>query len=358
MTTRALPPDSVMLEAFLGRDSSFDGVFVTGVHTTGIFCRPTCSAKKPRPENLTFFGTAQDALLSGYRPCLRCRPLEPRGATPDWLRPLLADLEEDPSRRWTDRDVRARGLSPERVRRWFKKHHGMTFQAYSRARRLGAALGQVKTGDRVSRAAFEVGYDSLSGFQEAFRRYFGESPTHLEATTVVRVDRISTPLGPMLVGATDHALCLLEFVDRRALQKQIRRIGRRLDAVFVPGSNAIIEETSLQVQEYFEGARTTFDLPLELCGTDFQREVWRELLEIPSGETRSYAEIAEAVERPAAMRAVGTANGMNALAIVVPCHRVVGADGKLVGYGGGLWRKQRLLDLEQEIAGSAATGLS
>lgn len=339
-----------MLEAFLERDPEFDGVFVTGVHTTGIFCRTTCSARKPLPENVSFFGTSHEALLSGYRPCLRCRPLEPAGTPPEWLRSLLADLEADPARRWTDRDVRTRGLSPERVRRWFKKHHGMTFQAYSRARRLGAALGQVRIGDRVSQAAFEVGYDSLSGFQEAFRRYFGDSPTHLDRATVVHVDRITTPLGPMLVGASDSALCLLEFVDRRALASQISRIRTRLRAVFVPGTNDVIEETRRQLGDYFVGRLTTFDLPLELCGTDFQRDVWLALGQIPYGETRSYADTALAIGRGAAVRAVGRANGMNALAIVVPCHRVVGADGRLTGYGGGLWRKQRLLDLEQESA--------
>ena len=342
-----------MLEAFLARDASFDGVFVTCVHTTGIFCRPVCPARKPLPKNVSFMGTPREALLSGYRPCRRCRPLEASGTPPEWLRPLLDDLEEDPSKRWTDRDVRARGINPERVRRWFKKNHGMTFQAYSRARRLGAALGQVKVGDRVSRAAFEAGWDSLSGFQEAFRRYFGDSPTQLDGATVVHVHRITTPLGPMLVGATDEALCLLEFVDRRMLPTQIARIRRRLGAVFVPGVNGVIEETERQVDAYFCGDRTAFDLPIELCGTDFQREVWTALTEVPYGVTRSYADIARSVGRDTAVRAVGRANGMNALAIVVPCHRVVGADGALTGYGGGLWRKRRLLQLEQEHAGGA-----
>ena len=344
-----------MLEAFLGRDPQYDGVFVTGVHTTGIFCRPTCPARKPLPDNVSFFGTPREALLSGYRPCRRCRPLEPAGTPPEWLRPLLDDLEHDPARRWTDQDVRSRGLSPERVRRWFKRHHGMTFQAYSRARRLGAALGQVQVGDRVSRAAFEVGYDSLSGFQEAFRRYFGDTPTALEGATVVHVTRIVTPLGPMLAGVTDDALCLLEFVDRRMLPTQIQRIRSRLDATFVPGVTDLTARVEKAVDAFFRGEVQDFDLPIELCGTDFQREVWQALMEIPLGETRSYTDIARAIGRPGAVRAVGRANGMNAIAIVVPCHRVVGADGKLTGYGGGLWRKQRLLDLEREAGATDAS---
>jgi len=336
-----------MLEAFLGRDASFDGVFVTGVRTTGIFCRPTCTAKKPRPENLDFFPTARDALHAGYRPCRRCRPLEASGTPPAWLRPLLDEVDADPTRRWSDEDVRARGLSPERVRRWFKSNHGMTFQAYHRARRLGSALGHVRRGDTVGRAAFEAGFESLSGFQEAFQRYFGASPTSLDEATVVEVTRLTTPLGPMLAAATREALVLLEFVDRRMLPNQVRRIRERLGAVFVPGTNAVLARTSDQLSRYFAGSLRDFDLAIETPGTTFQRSVWDELRRIPYAETRSYVDLARAVGRPAAVRAVGTANGANALAIVVPCHRVVGADGALVGYGGGLWRKQRLLDLER-----------
>ena len=348
MNTTTLPPESVMLRAFLERDSSYDGLFVTGVHTTGIFCRPTCSAKKPRPENVTFFKESRDALLSGYRPCLRCRPLEPTGTPPEWLRGLLASVEDEPARRWTDQDIRRRGLSPERVRRWFKAHHGMTFQAYSRARRLGAALGRVRDGDHVSRAAFESGYDSLSGFQEAFRRYFGDSPTSLEGHAVVHVHRALTPLGPMLLGATDDALCLAEFVDRRALPTQIKRIRRSLRAVFVPTGNPVTERFAEELGRYFAGKTTDFATPILPCGTPFQSEVWSALRDVPYGETRSYADLARAIGRPAAVRAVGRANGANALAIVIPCHRVVGADGRLVGYGGGVWRKQRLLELERD----------
>jgi AraC family transcriptional regulator of adaptative response/methylated-DNA-[protein]-cysteine methyltransferase len=346
MDTNTLPPESVMLEAFLSRDASFDGIFVTAVHTTGIFCRPTCTAKKPRPENVSFYGSSREALLSGFRPCRRCRPLEPHGAAPPWLRPLISEIDADPSRRWTDEDLRARGWSPERVRRWFQRHHGMTFHAYSRARRLGAALGQVKNGSSVSRAAFESGYDSLSGFQEAFRAYFGSAPTEVVGATVVRVGRITTPLGPMLAGAIDDGLCLLEFVDRRMLPNQVERIRRRLGAVFVPGHHDVIASARDQLTEYFEGRRRSFDLPLAPAGTEFQCAVWEALGRIPYGETRSYAQLAESLGRPAAARAVGKANGDNAVAIVIPCHRVVGADGRLVGYGGGLWRKKRLLRIE------------
>ena len=148
MNTRTMPCHDEMITAFLSRDGSYDGVFFTGVLTTGIFCRSTCPAKKPREDNVEFFSSTQAALLAGFRPCKRCRPMEPTGSRPGWLQELMRDFDAEPERRWTDRDLRDRGLSPERVRRWFQSHHGMTFHAYGRARRLGLALGQIKHGFR------------------------------------------------------------------------------------------------------------------------------------------------------------------------------------------------------------------
>lgn len=353
MSPRALPPESVMLDAFMSRDGSFDGLFVTAVHTTGIFCRPTCTAKKPRPENLSFFATSDEALLSGYRPCKRCRPLEDRGSAPEWLGPLLEELEADPSRRWTDGELEARGWNPGRVRRWFQKHRGMTFHAYQRARRLASAMDQVRDGAAVSKAAFDIGYDSLSGFQEAFRRLFGAPPTRTAASKVIQVERITTPLGPVLLGATEEALCLVEFADRPELLRQMERVRTRLGAVLVTGRNGNIDAATTQLREYFAGHRRRFDIPLCHTGTAFQNAVWEELLAIPYGEVRSYAAVAASLGRPSAVRAVGRANGRNALAVIVPCHRVVGADGRMVGYGAGVWRKRYLLSLERAGAGEA-----
>ncbi|MEM9695716.1 MAG: methylated-DNA--[protein]-cysteine S-methyltransferase [Myxococcota bacterium] len=345
--TAALPSESTMFEAFYRRDEDFDGVFIVAVRTTGVFCRPTCGARKPKRENVRFFATALDALHEGYRPCRRCHSLECFGEpVPVWLRPLLRDIDEDPTRRWTDRDLRDRGLRPERVRRWFQQHHRMTFHAYSRARRLGAALGAMGRGHSVTRAAFDVGYDSLSGFHEAFRRFFGDAPTAAKTATVAHVDRLVTPLGPMLAAATEDALVLLEFVDRRALPNQVKRIQAKHRAAFTPGPNAVTREVARQLPQWFAGERNEFEVPILLSGTEFQCDVWDALRQIPRGQTRSYRELAEAIGRPAAVRAVGRANGENALALIVPCHRVIGSDGKLVGYGGGLWRKKRLLDLE------------
>ncbi len=342
-----LPERAEMLDAFLARDPSYEGVFLTGVVTTGIFCRTTCTARKPKPENVEFFPSAHAALLAGYRACLRCRPMEPVGEAPDWVRPLIEEVESDASRRWTDRDLRRLGLEPTRVRRWFKQHHGMTFHAYSRARRLASAMGRIREGDPVTRAAFDSGYDSLSGFQEAFRKLAGASPTAAADAPVVSVTRLSTPLGLMVAAADAENLLLLEFADRRMLSTQFRTLARRTGSVFVPGGGEILERTRAQLDEYFEGTRSEFDLPVHAPGTPFQEEVWDALREIPSGETRSYSDIAERVGRPTAVRAVARANGTNRLAIVIPCHRVIAADGGLSGYGGGVWRKRRLLELER-----------
>jgi AraC family transcriptional regulator of adaptative response/methylated-DNA-[protein]-cysteine methyltransferase len=228
----------------------------------------------------------------------------------------------------------------------------MTFHAYSRARRLGEALGRIHEGEGVARTAFDAGYDSLSGFNEAVRRFAGDAPTASKDARIVRITRIPTPLGPMVAAADDDGVCFLEFADRRALSAQIRRLNRRAPSVFVPGPNPVLERLATELEEYFAGVRHRFDVPVHPRGTAFQERVWEALREIPAGETRSYSEVARAIGRPRSVRAVARANGANPISILVPCHRVIGADGSLTGYGGGLWRKQRLLDLERDFGRS------
>ncbi len=341
----ALPPRDVMFEAFMTRDARLDGVFFTCVRTTGIFCRPSCPARKPRPEHVEFFRTAQECLLAGYRACLRCRPVD-EGA-PTAIQALLEALEREPGRRLTDGDLRARGLEPAFVRRWFNRHHGMTFHAFQRARRLGAALLALGVGAPVEATAWDHGWESVSGFDEAVRRSTGRSAATSRGAAVVTVARLETPLGAMLAGATERGVCLLEFLDRRMLETQLTRVRRVTRGVLTPGRTPALEQLERELAAYFAGARRSFDVPLDLRGTPFQEQVWAELRSIPYGHTRSYAEQARAIGRPSAVRAVARANGDNRCSIVVPCHRVIGADGALVGYGGGLWRKRALLALEQ-----------
>jgi AraC family transcriptional regulator of adaptative response/methylated-DNA-[protein]-cysteine methyltransferase len=225
----------------------------------------------------------------------------------------------------------------------------MTFQTYLRLLRINSAYGRIKNGEKIIESAYELGYESLSGFTDSFKKSTGFSPSKSSNKNIIAVNRILTPLGPMLAGATDAGICLLEFVDRRMIETQIKRLKKILNAEFVPGSNKHLGTLEGQLNEYFEGKRKKFNLPLILDGTDFQQKVWKELQRIPYGSTKSYIDQATALNNPNAVRAVARADGENRIAIIIPCHRVIGKDGKLIGYGGGIWRKQFLLNLERGI---------
>ena len=343
---KSLPDSNTLYNALLNKDESFEGIFIVGVKTTGIFCRPTCTARKPKRENVEFFNSVREALLQGYRPCKVCNPLGYKGEIPQWLQPLINEVNSNPGIRLRDYDLRNRGIEPHRVRRWFKQYHGMTFQTFLRTLRIGNAFGRIHYGDKIIETAFESGYESLSGFNDSFRNTLGITPGKSHNLNLITVTRILTPLGPMLAGGTEDGICLLEFVDRRMIETQIKRLRKLFNAEFAPGSNKYFKDLNNQIQEYFSGQRKKFDLPLLLKGTFFQEAVWKELLTIPYGVTRSYQEQAEHVGNVQAVRAVAKANGDNRIAIIIPCHRVIGKNGKLTGYGGGLWRKQYLLDHE------------
>ncbi len=346
ITDPALPPAAEMRSAFLAGDGSYDGVFFTAVKTTGIFCLPSCPARKPKPENVEFFASAREALFNGYRACRSCRPLDLPGTVPGPIRKLMDLIEADPQRRWRDADLRARGLSPGRLRRWFQRHFEMSFHAYARARRIGQALTAMRGGRDVTGTALDHGFDSLSGFNDAVKRLTGKPPRRSGELEAITVKRLVTPLGAMVAGATAAGICLLEFSDRRALERQVDGLIRRLDGVLVPGDGALLRALEEELEAYFAGRLKAFGVPLAPLGTPFQRTVWSSLVEIPYGETVSYGQLAARLKRPGASRAVARANGDNRIAILIPCHRVIGADGHLTGYGGGLWRKRRLLELE------------
>jgi len=338
--------DTVMYKALLEKDSTFEGLFFVGVKTTGIFCRPTCRARKPKKENVDFFEKAKDALAYGYRPCKICKPLEKPGNTPEYIQKILDDLAGDPSLKLKEQDLRNRNVEPNTIRRWFLKHHGITFHAYQRMLRINTAFKKIKKGDSVTNAAFDSGYDSLSGFNDSFKSVFGVAPSQSKEKQMLDLTRLETPLGPMIACANERGICLLEFTDRKMLETEFKDLAKRLNASITPGENKHFKSLKNQLNEYFEGTRKEFDLPLETPGTDFQQLVWKQLQTIPYATTRSYKEQAEAIGNPAAVRAVANANGMNRIAIVIPCHRVIGSDGKLTGYGGGVWRKKYLLDFE------------
>lgn len=341
-----------MERAFLVSDSAYDGIFFTGVRTTGIFCRPSCRARKPLPSNVEFFASVRDALFAGYRPCLRCHPAAPPGSTPPWVKRLLDAIEETPDRRLRDDDLRRMGVEPARARRFFLEHYGMTFHAYCRGRRLTGALRQLRAGDTLDDVALGTGWDSHSGFRDAFAKMFGKPPG--TETGCILTTAIDTPLGPMIAGATDEGLCLLEFADRRMLEAQLKRLQGLLKQPLAPGDHKHLNRTREELDRYFAGRLQTFTVPLVFRGTAFEERAWRELIRIPYGQTISYAQLADRVKSPGAQRAVGRANGMNRISIIIPCHRVVNSNGQLGGYGGGLWRKHWLLALEKRASGAAA----
>ena len=341
------PNHTEMDRAFRNRDGSYDGIFYVAVRTTGVFCRPSCPARKPLPENVEFFPTSREALFGGYRPCKRCEPLKAGGELPPWISTLLKRVEDDPSARIKDADLRASGIEPAKARRFFLNRFGMTFQAYCRARRLGKAFDEIKNGGRLDDVILGHGYESHSGFREAFFNRFGKPPGKTRGDGYIRIAWMETPLGPMAAGATARGICFLEFTDRRMLEVQLETLSRRFDLSIVPGENEIVARLRRELERYFSGRLKRFSVPLEYPGTEFQVRVWRALLDIPFGETRSYEDVARALGMPGAVRAVGHANGLNRIAIVIPCHRVVNKNGELGGYGGGLWRKKHLLALEQ-----------
>jgi AraC family transcriptional regulator of adaptative response/methylated-DNA-[protein]-cysteine methyltransferase len=346
-----LPPREIMERAYLSSDASFDGAFYTAVKTTGIFCLPSCKARKPFRENVEFFATVKEALFAGYRPCLRCRPLELHSATPNWIRRVLHAIDAEPARKFTDQDLRLLDSNPVRVRRYFVKHFGLTFQAYCRGRRLSRALENIRKGSTLDDAVFDAGFNSHSGFRDSFTSMFGQPPGKIDALDPVQLAWFDTPMGPMVAGAVQAGLCLLEFTDRRMLETELKMLRKYFRTVTVPGETAHHVSLKKELESYFSKTLRVFKTKTIRFGTTFEERVWEQLDRIPYGTTISYEELAQRVGRPGAVRAVGRANGMNKLGIVVPCHRVIRKNGDLAGYGGGIWRKRLLLDLERGPAG-------
>ncbi len=332
--------------ALVARSDEFDGLYFTAVKTTKIFCRPTCPARTPFAKNVEFLDSAKACLEAGYRACKRCKPLDMERSSPGWMAELVARLEKSPEVRLKDQDLREMGLEPVAVRRAFVKKHGMSFHAFQRSWRMGQALGCLREGGDAVDAAIGVGYQSDSGFREAFSRIIG-TPARLSGDALPAWAKwIETPLGSMLAIATDEGLGLLEFVDRRMLETQLKIYQRRWQRPILPGKHPILDQITSELESYFAGELRDFAVPVAVPGTAFQESVWKALLTIPYGTTTTYAHQATMIGNPAAVRAVAKANGDNRISIVIPCHRVIATGGALCGYGGGLWRKQALLNLE------------
>ncbi len=346
-----------MRRAHEARDESYDGVFWVCVKTTAIFCKPSCSARMPNDENSEYVLSVNDALAEGYRPCKRCRPLEVDGRPPEWVAQLLTHADAHPDVRLSDAHLKKNGFDPVRVRRYFKQHHGVTFHAFHRNRRLGAAAKEIVNGAPLLNVGMKLGYESDSGFRDAFFATFGTTPGRFDASSQVVIDTISSAVGPLVIAATHRGICLVEFGDRRALPTEIKHLKKTYGDAIVPGRNEFSDSMVKELAAYFEGTLQKFETPLDRSGTPFQRRVWDALSKIPYGATMSYGELAEHMGKPGAQRAVGRANGANRIGIVIPCHRVVQSNGELRGYGGGLWRKRFLLDHEQQRVAESNSGM-
>ena len=340
--------DDAAWAAFERRDRTWDGRVIGAVKTTGIYCKPSCPARRPKREHVEFFLDVAGAQAAGYRSCLRCKPDEvgrDREAVAAAIR-LIEQAEAAPS---LTELADAVGYAPHHFQRLFTRDVGVSPAAYARALRAKRAKSALEETQTVTEAIYDAGYSGPSRFYADAGERLGMTPSAWRdggRGVTIRYVLTDSPLGPLLVAATDKGICRLTFdEDEGALHRRF------------PNATIIADDGTIGA--WVDGAMTAItrpaqapDLPLDVRGTAFQEAVWRELRRIPLGETRSYADIAAAVGQPQAVRAVGTANGSNPIAVLVPCHRVVRSDGSLGGYAGGLDRKRKLLEAE----GAAAQG--
>lgn len=327
----------------LAKDRRFDGAFVTGVHSTGIYCRPSCPARPPRRENVSFYATPADAEAAGLRACLRCRPDDvsrDEAAVAQALK-MLRDAEEAVP---LEKLAAVAGYSPAHFQRVFKRAVGLSPAAFARALRIERAAEALSAGERVTDAVYDAGFGAPSRFYEAAGERLGMSPSAWRdggRGVTIRWAVVRTSLGPMLVAATGKGVCRLSF-DETA-----EDLAARFPNADLAEGGADFACLLEQVIAAVERPGDSRHIPLDVQGTVFQEAVWQELRRIPPGETRSYAQIAAAVGRPGAVRATGSANGANNVAVLIPCHRVVRSDGSLGGYAYGEAIKRELLDREK-----------
>ena len=335
--------DDEAWEAFGRRDRTWDGRTFGAVKTTGIYCRPSCPARRPKRDNVEFFATAAAAAAAGYRSCLRCLPddVNREEVALEKAFRLLAEAEEAPSLEEVAASV---GYSPHHFHRLFKRATGVTPAAYARSLRAKRAQAALASEGRITDAIYDAGYSGPGRFYADAEKRLGMTPSAWRdggRGAVIRWATAETDLGTMLVAATEKGICRLSFdEDVSVLQRRFPKAE-----IFYGGPDMaeLVERTVAAVN----APEKPHDLPLDVHGTAFQEAVWRELTRIPPGETRTYAQIAAAVGRPAAVRAAGTANGDNNVAVLIPCHRVIRTDGTLGGYAYGLQRKAALLEKER-----------
>ncbi len=337
--------------AVLARDANADGQFFYSVKTTGVYCRPSCAARAARPENVEFHLTAADAERAGFRPCRRCRPDQPplaetRSARVAALCRLIENADQAPS---LDELARHAGLSASHAHRMFKAVTGLTPKAYAAAHRARRVRAELDRSETVTEAIYGAGYNSNGRFYESAGRVLGMTPTRYRAGGVATEIRFAVgdcSLGAILVAASDRGVCaILLGDDPDALVRELQDRFARAELI---GGDGEFEQLVAKVVGFVEKPALGLDLPLDVRGTVFQQRVWQALQRIPSGETVSYAELAQRIGAPKAVRAVAGACAANVLAVAIPCHRVVRNDGNLSGYRWGVERKRALLEREAE----------
>lgn len=347
-----LPDHNTLYRALIDRNADYDGQAYVGVATTGVFCRLTCPARKPKTENCTFYASVGECIEAGYRACKRCHPLKPMASADPAIGRLLAALDDRPDYRWSEADIERMGFELSTIRRNFKRQFGMTFLEMARQRRLRDGFKTISDGGKVIEAQIDAQFASASAFRASFAKLLGRAPSDLASNLhddpILFADWVTTPLGDMISVSSKSELHLLEFVDRKALKTELGKLEKSVKGKLGIGKTDPSEQIKTELKAFFEGRSADFVTPLAFAGSDFAKEVWEELMRIPPGVTRSYSEIANRIGRPSAVRAVARANGANQITLVVPCHRVIGADGSLTGYGGGLWRKQKLIEIERQ----------
>jgi AraC family transcriptional regulator of adaptative response/methylated-DNA-[protein]-cysteine methyltransferase len=343
VTMEAPQDDDARWRIALAKDRRFDGAFVTGVHSTGIYCRPSCPARPPKRENVSFFASPADAEAAGLRPCLRCRPddVSRDEAAVVQAIGMLRDAEENVP---LDRLAASAGYSPAHFQRVFKRAVGLSPAAFARALRIERAADALSAGGRVTDAVYDAGFGAPSRFYEAANDRLGMMPSAWRdggRGMTIHWAVVPTSLGPMLVAATEKGVCRLSFNEDAA-----DLVSRFPQAELVEGGEDFATLLK-QVIAAVEQPGDSRHIPIDVQGTAFQEAVWQELRRIPPGETRSYAEIAAAVGKPGAVRATGSANGANNVAVLIPCHRVIRSDGSLGGYAYGEEIKRKLLERER-----------
>lgn len=329
-----------MLMAVRENDAKYDGAFTDAVKSTGVYCRPSCASRQPKPENILLFSSPAEAEAAGFRPCKRCRPdLAVYRPAQELAREMKAVVESGFLEKAAMFDkLKGIGVTPKRAIEIFKAEYGVTPGAYADGLRAAEARRRLlETDEPIVDIAYSLGFESLSAFYAMFGKTAELSPAAFRKAVMEQgagtARLYQTEFGAVTVAADDRAVTAVRFGDAPVLWPR--------------GGNALTDLAAGQLAEYFGGRRQRFTVPIRPAGTDFQRQVWEALLLIPYGQTRSYSQVASSIGRPGAARAVGMANHQNPIAVLIPCHRVVGANGALTGYAAGLPVKRRLLELEQ-----------